>query len=105
MASFATAVEQGSEKEEGFPSAAYAVSKAGLIAGGKVIGSEQTRNGKDDKRQLYSVDPGYVNTDMSKGNGTLTPDQGADTSVKLALGVVGGRGDGEFWREGRVVEW
>lgn len=73
-----------------------------MIAGTKVLGAEQ--GGKDDK-QLYSVDPGYVNTDMSKGNGTRTPDEGADTSVKLALKIVGGNGWGEFWRDGREVEW
>ncbi|KAH7399129.1 carbonyl reductase [Phaeosphaeria sp. MPI-PUGE-AT-0046c] len=103
MSDFAAAVEMGKEKEEGFPSAAYAVSKAGLIAGGKVLGREHA--GKEAGKELYSVDPGYVNTDMSKGNGTRTPDQGADTSVKLALKVIGGGGQGEFWRDGREVEW
>lgn len=102
MKDFAAAVENGKEKDEGFPSAAYAVSKAGLIAGGKVLGREQAGKGG---KELYSVDPGYVNTDMSKGNGTRTPDEGADTSAKLALKVVGGGGQGEFWRDGREVEW
>lgn len=46
----------------------------------------------------------YVNTDMTKGRGTKTPDQGAKTPVMLALDDIGGR-TGDFWRDERVSQW
>jgi carbonyl reductase 1 len=102
MRDFATAVEQEREKEAGFPSAAYAVSKAGCIAGTKALARQESENGG--KRLVNACCPGYVNTDMTKGNGTKTTDEGAQTPVFLALQDLGGR-TGEFWRDERVVEW
>ena len=40
--------------------------------------------------------PGYVNTDMTKGNGAKTVDQGAKTPVMLALGK-------NWWEDGGVL--
>lgn len=102
MRDFASAVEQGREKDAGFPSAAYAVSKAGCIAGTKALARQEKEGGG--KRLVNACCPGYVNTDMTKGNGTKTPDQGALTPVLLAIQDVGGK-TGEFWRDERVVEW
>ncbi|WP_158813018.1 SDR family oxidoreductase [Methylocapsa sp. S129] len=51
---------------------------------------------------VNSVSPGYVKTDLTGGNGFLTPEQGAKTPVKFALlgdDVVSGRSvyaDGEI---------
>lgn len=104
MRDFATAVEQGREKDAGFPSAAYAVSKAGCIAGTKALAREESEGGRGGKKLINACCPGYVNTDMTKGNGTKTPDQGAQTPVFLALQDLGGK-TGEFWRDERVVEW
>ncbi|KAJ8114367.1 hypothetical protein OPT61_g3742 [Boeremia exigua] len=102
MRDFAAAVEQGREKDAGFPSAAYAVSKAGCIAGTKVLARLESESGG--RKLVNACCPGYVNTDMTKGNGTKTPDQGALTPVLLAIQDVGGR-SGEFWRDEKVVEW
>lgn len=102
MRDFATAVEQGREKDAGFPSAAYAVSKAGCIAGTKALARQEKDGGS--KRLINACCPGYVNTDMTKGNGTKTPDQGAQTPVLLAIQELGGK-TGEFWRDEKVVEW
>ncbi|KAJ4994319.1 carbonyl reductase [Stagonosporopsis vannaccii] len=102
MRDFALAVEQGREKDAGFPSAAYAVSKAGCIAGTKALAREEKEKGGG--RLVNACCPGYVNTDMTKGNGTKTPDQGAQTLVWLAIQDIGGK-TGEFWRDERVVEW
>ena len=102
MRDFATAVEQGREKEAGFPSAAYAVSKAGCIAGTKALARQERESGG--KRLINACCPGYVNTDMTKGNGTKSTDEGAQTPVFLALRDLGGR-TGEFWRDDAVVEW
>ena len=41
---------------------------------------------------------------MTKGRGRKTPDQGAQTPVKLALGDLGGK-SGEFWEHEEVSQW
>jgi carbonyl reductase 1 len=102
MEKFIGAVKAGKEKEEGFPSAAYAVSKAGEIAFTKVIALEAEENGKN--VLINACCPGYVNTDMTKGNGSKTVDEGAETPVMLALGEIEGK-TGGFWRSEKIIEW
>jgi carbonyl reductase 1 len=102
MEQFKTAVANGKEKEAGFPSAAYAVSKAGMIAMTLAIAKEEAKRQRD---VLVNVCcPGYVNTDMTKGNGTKTVDQGANTPVMLALEDIGGK-TGGFWQSEREIQW
>lgn len=101
MRGFASAVEAGKEKEAGFPSAAYAVSKAGLIGATRALAL--ARKNKSSVL-INSCCPGYVNTDMTKGNGTRTPDEGAQTPVMLALQDLHGQ-TGVFWRDGKPLEW
>lgn len=103
MQQFQTAVDEGREKEAGFPSnAAYSVSKAGETAYTKVLALEEAR--RDRGVLVNACCPGYVNTDMTKGNGRKTPEQGAQTPVMLALHDIGGK-TGEFWMGEQVVEW
>lgn len=102
MQDFAAAVDARREKEAGFPSAAYAVSKAGLIGATRALALSQKEAGSS--VLINSCCPGYVNTDMTKGNGVLTPDQGAQTPVKLAIGDIQHR-SGEFWHEGKPADW
>jgi len=102
MEKFTADVKAGKEKAEGWPSAAYAVSKAGEIAFTKTIAIEAEKSGKD--VLVNACCPGYVNTDMTKGNGVKTVDQGAKTPVMLALGELGGKSGG-FWQSERLIEW
>jgi carbonyl reductase 1 len=102
MKDFASAVEAGKEKEAGFPSAAYAVSKAGLIAATRALALKEKEN--RNTALINSCCPGYVNTDMTKGNGVKTPDEGAQTPVFLALGDIRGE-TGEFWKDEKHCEW
>ncbi|KAF2639127.1 carbonyl reductase [Massarina eburnea CBS 473.64] len=102
MEDFTSAVEAGKEKEAGFPSAAYSVSKAGLIGATRAIARAEKEKGS--KILVNSCCPGYVNTGMTKGNGPKTPDQGAEMPVKLALHDINGE-TGTFWSEGQVKEW
>jgi carbonyl reductase 1 len=102
MEKFTRDVEAGKEKAEGWPSAAYAVSKAGEIAFTKAIAQEEEKKGRG--VLVNACCPGYVNTDMSKGNGTKTVDQGAKTPVLLALGEINGT-TGGFWQSERIIEW
>lgn len=102
MDTFTTAVSEGREKEAGFPSAAYAVSKAGEIAMTKIIALEEQKRGG--KRLINACCPGYVKTDMTRGGGTKTVDEGALTPVLLALGEIGGK-TGGFWQSEKEIEW
>jgi carbonyl reductase 1 len=120
MEKFKEAVAEGKEEEAGFPSAAYAVSKAGETAMTKVIAMEEKKKGRgvlvngeihntvsDEKGMLTLLPaccPGYVRTDMTRGGGAKTPDQGAQTPVMLALQDIGGK-TGGFWQSEREVEW
>jgi carbonyl reductase 1 len=94
MEKFTADVTAGREKAEGWPSAAYAVSKAGEIAFTEAIAMEAETNGRKNVL-VNSCCPSYVNTNMTKGNGVKTVDQGAKTPVMLALGEIGGK-NGEF---------
>lgn len=58
MERFQSAVEQGKEKEAGFPSAAYAVSKAGEIGFTKAIASREQQKGSS--VLISACCPGYV---------------------------------------------
>jgi carbonyl reductase 1 len=102
MEKFTADVKAGNEKEQGWPSAAYAVSKAGEIAFTKVIAIEEEKSGRG--VVINACCPGYVNTDMTKGNGVKTVDEGAKTPVLLALGEFGGKGGG-FWQTEKLIEW
>ena len=102
MQKFQQAADQDQVREAGFPTAAYAVSKAGEIAYTKAIAMEEA---KRNRGILVNVCcPGYVKTDMTKGGGAKTPDQGAQTPVMLALEDIGGK-NGEFWQGERIIEW
>lgn len=97
MERFSTTV-LGDNKDQ-WPKAAYCVSKAGVTAMTKCYAN------KSGKRVLINACcPGYVNTDMTKGNGVKTVEQGAETPVLLAVGDIGNT-TGEFWQEKQVSEW
>lgn len=102
MEEFTTAVAEGREKEAGFPSAAYAVSKAGEIAMTKVVAGLEAEGGGG--RLVNACCPGYVRTDMTRGGGVKTVDEGARTPVMLAMGEFGGV-NGGFWQGEREIEW
>ncbi|PNS15797.1 hypothetical protein CAC42_4249 [Sphaceloma murrayae] len=102
METFKQAVADGKEKELGWPSAAYAVSKAGCIAFTKAVAKEHASQGGS--VLINACCPGFVDTDMTKGKGTKTPDQGALTPVMLALHDIKGK-TGEFWQSEKVIEW
>ena len=77
-------------------------SKAGMIGITRVFAAQEKARGGN--RLVNSVCPGYVNTDMTKGQGYKAVDDGAATPVLLAIGDIGGV-SGEFWQEGEVIQW
>ncbi|KAL1617844.1 hypothetical protein SLS54_007626 [Diplodia seriata] len=108
MTEFTAAVADGSHEQLGFPSAAYAVSKAGLIAATKAVAAWEEDEARKEGREMRGVQaccPGWVNTDMTKGRGVKSVDEGARTPVWLALGTEGGEVEGGFWQGERIVEW
>lgn len=102
MNAFTSAVAEGKEKEQGWPSAAYAVSKSGVIGMTRAIALEQRKLGTG--VLVNSCCPGFVDTDMTKHRGSKSVDEGAQTPVMLALGDIGGT-VGEFWQHEKIVEW
>lgn len=102
MQEFASAVSRNHEKQEGWPSAAYAVSKAGVIAFTRAIAAREKKAGSE--KLVNACCPGWVVTSMTKGKGHKTPDQGAQTPVMLAIQDIGGK-TGEFWQDEKIIEW
>ena len=102
MDAFTSAVKRGAQNKEGWPSAAYAVSKTGVIGMTRAIALQHKQQGGS--VLVNSCCPGFVSTDMTKGRGAKTVDEGAQTPVLLALGDIQGV-YGEFWQHERVIEW
>lgn len=107
MQRFQRASESGNDaekgvKDAGFPAAAYATSKAGANAVTMALAVEENK-----KRRGVLVNaccPGFVNTEMTKGRGKRTVDEGAKTPVFVALGDISGK-SGEFWYNEEVTPW
>ena len=95
-------VEAGREEERGWGTSAYAVSKAACTAMTMAVARGEEARGRG--VLLNACCPGYVNTDMTKGRGVKTVEQGARTPVMLALDDIGGQ-TGKFWRDEKVQEW
>jgi len=102
MKDFVAAVEAGKEKDAGFPSAGYAVSKAGLIGGTRALARQEKEKGS--KVLINTCCPGYVNTDMTKGNRTRTVEEGAQTPVMLAIHDIQNK-TGAFWQYEKEIDW
>ena len=95
MEAFTKAVEQGQETQQGWPSAAYAVSKSGVTGMTRAIALEAAEGQTGKGVLVNSCCPGYVSTDMTKHRASKTVDEGAQTPVLLACGDIGGKA-GEF---------
>ncbi|KAH6695674.1 carbonyl reductase [Plectosphaerella plurivora] len=102
MDEFTAAVAKGTHEKDGWPSAAYAVSKAGLIGQTRALARE-LKDGSTNVT-INACHPGWVQTDMTKGKGTKTPDQGAQTPVLLAIGEVGDKSGG-MWSDEKEIDW
>jgi len=96
-ASFVADVTAGVHKERGWPNSNYGMSKLFLVAYTKILAKQNA------DLQINCCCPGYVATDMSSHRGTKTPQEGAVTPTLLATLID--PITGQFWSEGRQVEW
>ena len=103
MDQFVKDVADGKHKERGWPNTAYGVSKVGMTALTKIHAREVAKlEGKD--ILVNACCPGWVRTDMAGYNASLSPDEGAETPVFLAL-LPPSSPNGEFWKNKTVVQW
>ena len=103
MDQFIQDVAAGVHQAKGWPSNSYGVSKVGMTAFTKIIARELSSGGHSDIL-ANACCPGWVRTDMAGPNAPLTPDQGAETPVHLAM-LPPNSPSGEFWRDKKIVSW
>ncbi|KAK8202348.1 NAD(P)-binding protein [Phyllosticta capitalensis] len=109
MHAFEEGVRANTHGAMGFPNSAYAVSKAGVIGATRALGLALQRQ-EQHPPLVVSCCPGYVDTDMTKHNGTKTPDEGARTPVWLALAdarELGGPdvAQGRYFKDEKMMQW
>ncbi|KAK4885655.1 hypothetical protein RN001_001926 [Aquatica leii] len=90
--------------EKGWGSSPYVVSKVGVSA--LSILQQNELDKETEKRNIFVnfVHPGYVDTDMTNHQGVMTIEEGAQSSIYLALGNHGLRGQ-YVWFNCKVVDW
>eukprot|EP00743_Colponemidia_sp_Colp-15_P003890 GILK01004198.1.p1 GENE.GILK01004198.1~~GILK01004198.1.p1 ORF type:complete len:293 (-),score=48.78 GILK01004198.1:147-977(-) len=97
---FVSDVAAGTHTAAGWPTAAYGMSKVAENIFTRILAREAGR--PDIKINVCC--PGYVNTDMSSHRGHLTPDQGAETPVFLAL-LPSDAPSGHLWQFKKIIDW
>lgn len=102
MKEFEDSVKAGDHDQKGWKSAAYSVSKAGIIAWHVALARELKASGSSIVPATCC--PGYVSTRMTKHKGVRTVEEGAMTPSTLALDNVGDAG-GSFWENSRPSVW
>ncbi|XP_066263129.1 carbonyl reductase [NADPH] 1-like [Euwallacea similis] len=103
MEKFVKDSKAGKEKEEGWGSSAYSVSKVGVSA--LTFIQQRVFNAESPNRNVSvnAVHPGYVDTDMTSHKGPLTIEEGAKAPLFLALEAdLKGK---YVWFDCSVVSW
>lgn len=99
-------VEQGIHEQNGWSGSAYSTSKV-LITSWTLL--QQRKFDADTSRPdivINAVHPGYVNTDMTRGKGTLSIEDGAKSPLFAALIPPGEGPKGSMiWWTSDVVDW
>ena len=107
MQRFVDDVTHGQDKQNGWPSSiGYSITKLGLIlcAPLQQLAMDKGRPGSD--IVINTACPGAVKTDMSSHSGHLTPDEGAETPLYLALLPRGTKSPrGCFCKDKAICNW
>ncbi|MCE5300390.1 MAG: SDR family NAD(P)-dependent oxidoreductase [Spirochaetia bacterium] len=82
-----------------FPS--YSIAKTAVNSLTKNLANEL----KDTNIMVFSVDPGWVKTDLGGPDAPTSIEQGIDTPVWLATEDAGKLQNGSFYKERKVIEW
>ncbi|GBP61764.1 Carbonyl reductase 1 [Eumeta japonica] len=98
MQGYLLAVKHSRDVEDGWGESPYVVSKVGVNAYTFIL---HRRLAPRDIR-VNCVHPGYIRTDMTKGEGNVLPEQGADVVVQVALSDSRGQ---YVWHNGTPVPW
>ncbi len=83
------------------PYPSYSISKTAVNAVTKILADEL----KNTKIMVFSVDPGWVKTDMGGPMAPLSIEEGIDTPVWLALAPEKELKSGYFYKERKIIEW
>merc|ERR1712020_431499 len=84
MKNFVETANAGTHGSYGWPNSTYIVSKIGWSALSRIQQRELEKDVRDDI-VVNHVHPGFVNTDLTSGEGPLTVDQGAESAIFAAL--------------------
>lgn len=106
MKQFVEDAKAGVHKEQGWANSSYQMSKIGVCALTFIQHRAFTKDNREDI-VINSVHPGYVDTDMTSHKGPLTPDQGAEAPLYLALlppNVDSPRGE-YIWNDKTIASW
>jgi NAD(P)-dependent dehydrogenase (short-subunit alcohol dehydrogenase family) len=99
MRAFVRAVERGRHEQEGWPSSAYRVSKAGMNALARILARALAPR----RIRVNAVCPGWVKTDMGGPSAPRSLDEGARSIVWAAL--LDDDTTGGFYRDGHKLPW
>lgn len=83
------------------PYPSYSISKTAVNAVTKILADEL----KNTKIMVFSVDPGWVKTDMGGPAAPLSIEEGIDTPVWLATAPENELKSGYFYKERKIIEW
>lgn len=96
--------KEGVNKEEGWGTSAYNVSKVGVSAL-TFVHQKLAQNEEPNRNiQVNCLHPGYVDTDMTSHQGPLTIEEGCVAALYLALDANDLYGK-YLWRDATVVDW
>jgi NAD(P)-dependent dehydrogenase (short-subunit alcohol dehydrogenase family) len=96
---FVDGVASGNHQKAGWPSSAYRVSKAGVIALAKVLASDLSGR----RIRVVAACPGWVRTRMGGSHAPRRVGEGADSIVWAATEPAAKSGG--FYRDGRSATW
>ncbi|CAH0551588.1 unnamed protein product [Brassicogethes aeneus] len=103
MEKFVQDAKDNKNKEEGWGSSAYVVSKVGLTALTIIQQREFDAEQPNRNVMINAVHPGYVDTDMTSHKGPLTIEEGARAPLYLALEAsLKGK---YVWFDSQEVNW
>ncbi|XP_077283701.1 carbonyl reductase [NADPH] 1-like [Arctopsyche grandis] len=101
MDDFIRSIRSGNNIKDGWGDDPYKISKVAIAA----LTFIQQRELINTNVKVNCINPGYVNTDMTRHMGVLTPDQGAEVAVYVALDAPNSLKGSFVWADKSVIDW